>query len=194
VAEFLYKSGSGIRFRRVEAADVPDLIDLKSESWFGTHRVSFVSQASQERWLSALDAEDIHSPRNLVLAAVAGDPEEDVPAPIPRQKHPGLHNVGVFKVLDIDWQSRRASVGWDVYRPYRGEGTGRSLVEAGVAFCFNVLCLHRLQADVLATNRASQKCAEAAGFTKDGLQAKAILRGGKWIDNIIYGIVAPDPE
>ena len=192
--EFLYTHPNGVMFRRVEASDLADLAHLKGESWFGTHRVSLVSDESQERWLTALDAEDVHAPGNIVLVAAFGEPELDIPAPLPRQKHPGLCNIGVFKVLGIDWQSRRASVGWDVYRVYRGEGLGKRLVQAGVDFCFNVLNLHRLQADVLATNNASQKCAEAAGFQKDGVQTKAILRCGRWIDNVIYGIVAPDPE
>lgn len=192
--EHLYTHPNGITLRRVEASDLADLTHLKGESWFGTHRVSLVSEDSQERWLAALDREDIHAPGSLVLIASAGEPELDIPAPLPRQKHSGVHNVGVFKVLSIDWQSRRAAVGWDVYRPYRGEGLGKKLVQAGVDFCFNVLNLHRLQADVLLTNLVSQKCAEAAGFAKDGVQSKAILRCGRWIDNVIYGVLAPDPE
>jgi len=192
--EYLYRHRNGILFRRVNAGDLSDLTDLKNESWFGTHRISFVSADSQRRWLEALDRENVHAPGNLVLVACTDEPADDMPAPAPRPNHAGLSNVGVFKILGIDWQSRRASVGWDIYRPYRGEGLGKNLVEAGIAFCFNVLNLHRLQADVLDTNHASQKCALAAGFIKEGFQPRCILRGGKWIDNVIYGIVAPEPE
>ena len=190
--EYLFQHPNGILLRRVNAGDLSDLTGLKNESWFGTHRVSFVSADSQRRWLEALDREDVHAPGNLVLVACTDEPEGDIPAPSPRPNHAGLNRVGIFKVLSIDWQSRRAAVGWDVYRNYRGEGVGKRLVKAGVDFCFKVLGLHRLQADVLATNMASQKCAEAAGFQRDGLQTKAILRCGEWIDNIIYGVIAPE--
>lgn len=186
-----YTHPNGIAFRRVEASDLPDLTRLKNESWFGTHRVSFVSTSSQEKWLARLDAEDIHTPRNIVLVAIADRPV-DMPSPVPASDDSVSANVGIFKVLDIDWQSRRAAVGWDVYRSHRRKGLGTKIVAAGVGFCFQVIGLHRLQADILVNNIASRKCASEAGFREEGYQPKTILRNGEWIDNIIYGILAPE--
>lgn len=186
--EYLYEH-VGIRFRRVRAPDLADLADLKNESWPSTHRVSLVSGRSQEAWLAALDSEDVHTPRNLVLVAVIGTDETlDIPAPLPRV----AESVGVFKILNVCWQSRRADVGWDVYRLHRGKGLGKLLVKAGVAFCFDALGLHRLQANVLAGNEASRKCAEAVGFIREGYQRRCVFRGGGWIDNVVYGVLAED--
>jgi [ribosomal protein S5]-alanine N-acetyltransferase len=176
----LYKHTSGIALRRVEWSDLGDLKALKDESWFGTHQVTIACDASQEKWLTGLEQEDVHTPKNLVLVA-----SHEVTGRI--------ENIGVFKVFNVCWQSRFASVGWDIYKPYRGRGLGKKLVKIGVDFCFNVLNLHRLQADILLDNLASIRCAEAAGFTKDGFQKKVVLRGGKWIDNFVYGIIAPEP-
>jgi RimJ/RimL family protein N-acetyltransferase len=178
--EYLFKHDNGILFRKIDAADQGDLIDLKNESWFGTHRVSLVSDASQRRWLLDLIAEDIHVPKNLVLVGSIDLPEISGAS------------VGIFKILNIDWQSRLAAVGWDVYKSYRGRGLGKKLVKAGVDFCFGVLNLHRLNAEILDKNVASYKCALAAGFKKEGFQAKAIRRNGEWLDNLLYGIVAEE--
>jgi RimJ/RimL family protein N-acetyltransferase len=184
--EFLYDhTSTRISFRRVGKEDLEDLAALKNESWYGTHRLSLVSESSQARWLEVLDAEDVHTPRNLVLAAV-----RIFPAPTTATKA-GVQTFGVFKILNLDWQSRRAEVGWDVYKPFRNRGLGKKLVKAGEDFCFEVLNLHRLDAQILQTNEASRKCAEAAGFAKEGQQKEAILRQGKWVDNILYGILCP---
>ncbi len=166
----IYTHSSGIGLRKVDACDLEDLLNLKNESWFGTHRLSLVNNINQQKWLESINGENIHCPSNLVLvAAAAGE------------------NVGVYKVLNIDWQSRLADVGWDIYEQHRGKGLGKKLVLAGADFCFGVLNLHRINAQVLETNVVSHKCAQSAGFKKEGHQPKAIWRGGKWVDNIIYG-------
>ena len=180
--EFLYEHPNGIRFRRVARCDLADLSDLKNESWGNTHRVSFVSDATQLKWLERLDTDDVHHPSNLILIAAATD---DMPAPAPLEPV----NVGLFKIQDIDWQSRSACVGWDVYKPHRRQGFGRRIVGAGVDFCFRQLNLHRLRADILITNVASRKCAESAGFVGEGLQKNAVWRDGKWVDSWIYGTI-----
>lgn len=174
MTKFLYNHATGIMFRRLEASDLPDLTALKNESWFGTHRVSFVSDISQQKWLSGLDDEDIHAPRNLVL--VAGIQDTEV-------------NVGIFKVTGIDWQSGSAHVGWDIYKMHRGDGWGKKIVKAGVDFCFDVLNLYRLQAEILQENQRSLACAEAAGFRKEGVQRCAVLRNRKRFDSLVYGIL-----
>lgn len=187
--EYLYTSENGIAFRKVDISDVDDLTDLKNESWFGTHRVSLINKANQNNWLEALNQEDIHTPRNLVL--IAAVPVHEI---LSARVDDSYTKIGVFKILGIDWQSRIGQVGWDIYKAYRGKGFGHNIVKAGVDFCFKVMNLHRVEADILTTNAVSHKCAMAAGFEKEGCKRKSVMRGGKWVDNIIYGMIAPDSQ
>lgn len=169
----LYNHKSGISFKKVNESHLYDLLCLKEESWFGTHRITFSNIENQKTWFQSLCKEDVHAPKNLVLMAY--DEENNI--------------VGVVKILNIDWQNRRAELGWDIFKEFRGRGNGKKIVAAGVACCFEMLNLRRLQADILVTNTASQKCAEAAGFIQEGYQKEVVFRNGKYVDNLIYGIL-----
>ncbi len=169
----LYRHHNGFSFRKLERDQLPFLLSLKNESWFGTHRISILNSDDQERWFESLDS-DSHCPTCLILTAFCG----------------GFPS-GLWKLFNIDWQNRRAEVGWDIYKEYRGRGLGKRLVESGVAFCDDVLNLHRLRAEILVTNEASKKCALAAGFELEGVEKEAILKKGKYVDNLMYGIILP---
>jgi [ribosomal protein S5]-alanine N-acetyltransferase len=160
-----------ITFRRLDKQDLPDLLDLKKESWFGTHTVTLANSYNLETWFEEVSS-NTHCPRNLILVAVIND--------YPR---------GIFKILNIDWQSRRAEVGWDIYEHSRKQGYGKEMVAEGVNYCFNVINLRRLDAQILVNNEASLKCARAAGFIPEGLQRKAIFKNGKYLDNHLFGLL-----
>ena len=171
----LYKY-EDIEFRKADRQDLEDLLELKNESWFGTHTVTLANSISQEKWLESISNET-HSPKNLMLIAeITNDGQK--------------HQIGVFKILHIDWQSRRAEVGWDIYHHFRGKGYGKKIVKAGIEFCFKILNLRRLDAQILANNEASQKCAVQAGFEREGIQKQAIFKLGKYVDNCLYGILS----
>jgi RimJ/RimL family protein N-acetyltransferase len=166
-----------IAFRKADRQDIKNLLELKNESWFGTHTVTFANTISQEKWLEKVSLET-HCPRDLVLIANFSDKAlvNDM-------------DVGVFKILNIDWQNRKAEAGWDIYQEYRGKGYGKKIVEAGVDYAFKMLNLRRLDAQILCTNEASIKCAKHAGFTQEGLQKQAIVKNGEYIDNLLFGVM-----
>lgn len=173
----LYKHENGVMFRKADKNNAKVLLDLKNESHFGTHTVTLANITSQEAWLESISYET-HCPRNLVLMASAEKINQF-----------GIDDFGVLKLFNIDWQSRRAEIGWDVLQEYRRKGYGKRLVGAGVDFAFHLLNLRRLDAQILVTNEASRKCAEAAGFSIEGRQRKAIFKNGEYIDNLILGIL-----
>ena len=167
-----------ITFRKADRQDIKDLLELKNESWFGTHTVTFANTISQEKWLEKISLET-HCPRDLVLIANCTT-ENTV--------FDGGMNIGVFKILNIDWQNRKAEAGWDVYKQYRNKGYGKKLVKDGTEYAFRMLHLRRLDTQILCTNEASIKCAKHAGFTLEGVQKQAILKNGEYIDNLLFGV------
>lgn len=161
-----------VQFFKLTRRDLPLLWKLKQESWPFTHHITITTPEEQEKWFDSLDSHP-HSPRNLVLVA-------DGPVP----------NFGIFKIANIDYISRSADVGWDVFEENRGQGLGKQLVAAGAAYCVQTLNLRRLTAEILATNVISQKCAEHAGFVVEGRKREAIHKQGYYVDSLIYGFLA----
>jgi RimJ/RimL family protein N-acetyltransferase len=170
---FLYTHKNNISFRKADKQDAAKLLELKNESHFGTHTVTLANMTSQEKWLEAI-SEETHCPRNLVL--IASTTRE--------------FDCGIFKLLNIDWQSRRAEAGWDIFHECRGKGLGKRLVKAGVDFAFEILNLRRLDAQILATNEKSLKCAQAAGFEVEGTQRSAIFKKDRYVDNLLLGVLS----
>lgn len=158
--------------RKLQRKDLELLQNLKSESWFATHTVAFVNDEDQNRWFDSLD-QNVGNPRNLMLIAVhRNDP------------------VGIYKISSIEWVNRTADVAWDIFKTHRGCGLGKKIVAAGAQFCFQMLNLRRLDAEILETNLPSQKCAEAAGFVKEGCKRKAVHSreaGDRFVDSFVYG-------
>ncbi len=172
----------GIYLRKVSEDDLELLLVLKSESWFGTHNITIANMADQKRWFDSLPT-SVHTPDKLFMMAEIDNNQGTTYKPM-------LMPVGTFKITPIDWFNRKAAVAWDVLKEYRGHGYGKKVVQTGCKFCFEVLNLHRLSADILVTNAASIKCAEAAGFKLEGKEVDSVLRNGKYIDSLRYGLIA----
>jgi RimJ/RimL family protein N-acetyltransferase len=169
-----------IELCKLEEHDLRFLRDLKRDSWQSTHQVTLTSIEDQRQWfLSTLD-HNIHSPRDLILMA--------------RTKVALLSNtkVGIFKIFGVDYVNSTADVGWDLFKEFRGKGLGKQLVNAGSAFCFDILALRRLTAEILDNNPASIKCAENAGFVLEGRKRQAVHRLGNYPDSLIYGSLVSD--
>jgi len=118
----LYKY-EDIEFRKADRQDLKDLLELKNESWFGTHTVTLANSISQEKWLESISTET-HSPKDLMLIAEIIKTTTDDYKPEQYKQQ-----IGVFKILHIDWQNRRAEAGWDIYHHFRGKGYGKKIVK-----------------------------------------------------------------
>lgn len=163
----------GVILRKLAREDLPTLLELKSESWETTHHVTIANMEDQERWFDSLD-NNVHTPRNLMLMAHS-----------PKVVKP----FGIYKISEIDWANRNCFAAWDVFKEFRGKKLGKPLVVAGTAFCFHVLNLWRVGCEILETNIASQKCAEAAGFQREGLKRESVAKLGKYINSDVYGVL-----
>jgi len=167
----MYKHTNNVSFRKADIKDAGNLLILKNDSHYSRHTITFANLSTQEKWIESI-SQETHCPRNLVLIASIEDAE-----------------FGIFKLFNIDWQSRRAEAGWDIFEQFRGQHKGKKLTKAGVDFAFNIINLRRLDAEILANNERSLKCAISAGFEVEGCQKKAIFKNNIYIDNLMLGII-----
>jgi ribosomal-protein-alanine N-acetyltransferase len=81
--------------------------------------------------------------------------------------------------------------GW-VGRSYSGSGLALRALRVGLAFAFDKLRLHRVEAATLPENRNSNHLLEFVGFKIEGFAKSYGKIDGRWRDHVLWGIVAPD--
>lgn len=71
----------------------------------------------------------------------------------------------------------------------RGQGLGREVTRLVVSWGFDVLGLHRIQLEVLASNSRAINCYLACGFRHEGVRREAELYPDGWKDFILMGLL-----
>ena len=171
----MYKHKNGIMLKKLERGQLDMLKMLKDESWFGTHNIAIVNMDDQYKWFDSLD-----NRKNIVMIAYDTLHENKI--------------VGLYKIWNIDWMNRKYDEAMDVFSWERGKGYGYTVLEAGVAFGFEILNINRQDAEVLETNTASLKVHKKNGFTIEGLKRKAIWKPGGYVNSVVLGITREDWE
>jgi RimJ/RimL family protein N-acetyltransferase len=72
---------------------------------------------------------------------------------------------------------------------FRGRGLGREVTRLIVDWAFEVLGVHRIQLEVLATNRRAIDCYLACRFRQEGIRREAQLYPDGWKDFILMGLL-----
>ncbi|UUT35007.1 GNAT family N-acetyltransferase [Microbacterium elymi] len=62
----------------------------------------------------------------------------------------------------------------------------------GVAYAFGQLGLHRIQAETVPENTASQKVLQRNGFTQYGLAPRYLKIDGQWRDHVMFQLLRDD--
>lgn len=84
---------------------------------------------------------------------------------------------------------RRYEIGFFVGKKYWNKGIATNAIKEAVKFGFRKLNLHKILGDNDSDNPASGKAMEKAGFKLEGRLKKHRLKGGKFIDVLIWGII-----
>jgi [ribosomal protein S5]-alanine N-acetyltransferase len=81
------------------------------------------------------------------------------------------------------------SVGYWVAQSANGRGLATAAVRDVIEVAFGQLGLHRIQAETLLHNFASQRVLERNGFVRIGLAPNYLKIAGRWQDMILYQVV-----
>jgi ribosomal-protein-alanine N-acetyltransferase len=90
--------------------------------------------------------------------------------------------------------TQSATLGYWIGRPYAGQGLMSDAVQAALAFAFDHLRLHRVEAACLPANAASIRLLEKTGFQREGFARRYLCINGMWQDHFLYAIVEDDPR
>src|SRR3954469_13609670 len=120
---------------------------------------------------------DRRSGRELTLAVVDSD---------------GGELLGSCGLARFDWQDRKVEVGYWVAAAARQRGVGSRSTGLLSRWALSSLGMDRVELLVNPMNEASQKLAERAGFTREGLLRAYRRRKGEREDLIMFSLLARD--
>lgn len=167
-----YDHKDGISFRKLTRDDLGLLLDLKEESWWGTHTFCFSNMDDQGKWYDRIS----NSSNDLVMMACTDHC-------IPR-------TIGICVLTDIDWISRSLTIGGSIMKESRSPEITIPAFSAGVDFAFEMLNMRRLNAEILASNIPVTKIDIGhLGFQIEGRKREAVHKCGRYYDSIVLGLL-----
>lgn len=152
-------------------------------------------------WLAELVS---HPDVSAFLAAVRPSTPEAILAEIERaEREPEGFGVLVIEERGeprgtVTWErvNRRSGIasisGLALDPRARGRGIAALALELLVAELLGARGLHRVQAEVYGFNERGAAVVERAGFVREGVRRSAYWRDGRWVDGILFGLIAED--
>jgi ribosomal-protein-alanine N-acetyltransferase len=86
------------------------------------------------------------------------------------------------------------SVGYWVSEELNGRGLATAALAHIKAIAFEELGMHRLQAETLLHNIASQRVLQRNGFRRYGLAPAYLNIAGRWQDHLMFQVINPTPH
>ncbi len=106
-------------------------------------------------------------------------------------EHAGLL-AGTCTLGGIDWENRRAEVGFALARACWGQGLMPDALRVLIGHAFGPLNLHRIEADVDPRNEASVRLLEKLGFRREGYLRERYFKDGEIQDSVFLGLLRGD--
>ncbi|WP_111683018.1 GNAT family N-acetyltransferase [Winogradskyella tangerina] len=163
--------GQHIYLRALEPEDLDFVYEIENEMSFWALSDT---QAPYSRFLIKQYLEnakqDIYEAKQLRLAICTNDD----------------NTIGLIDVFDYNVKNKRAGIGIlikDV--PNRNQGFGKEALQLLVDYCFEVLHLHQVFANISEDNQASLKLFENNGFEKIGLKKDWSFNGQNFSNEYI---------
>ncbi len=168
----MYDHKSGIQLRKVTKEDLPELLALKNESWWGTHGTLIANPDDQLQWYETF------SDRELCVIGM----KDSAP-------------VGVGYYSNIDWVNQTMSVSGSMFKASRTAPLISASYAAGLDFVFEILNMFRVNAEVLECNVVAQRIhIQHLGFKVEGCRRKAVYKSGRYYDSILLGLLREEWE
>jgi ribosomal-protein-alanine N-acetyltransferase len=94
--------------------------------------------------------------------------------------------IGTCGLYNLQAQHRKAEIGYWLLPHYWGQGMMRLTLETVLAYGFEKLNLHRIEAYVETENAASGALLQKLGFQQEGTLRDAEIKHGRFISLDIY--------
>lgn len=100
--------------------------------------------------------------------------------------------IGIFQVRELEPGFGSAEWGFAIGSPFWGTGAFPEGAELVLAFVFETLGVHRLEARCAVPNGRGNGALLKIGAVQEGVLRKSFLRNGHYLDQVLYAIVEDD--
>ena len=100
--------------------------------------------------------------------------------------------VGMVGLHGVDWANRRTSIGYWLAGRARGRGVMTASARALVDFAVHDLELNRVEIRCGVDNVSSRAIAGRLGFRLEGTARQDMLLNGRYVDLVIYAVLASE--
>ena len=172
----MYQHKDGIFLRKVSEDDLYDLLKLKNESWWGTHNAPILNREDQDEWYKNIPDNQL-----VMIACEKSGSVTNCDSTV---------KVGVAIYSEIDHLNRTCNLSGSVFKERRNSVSVKNAFSAGLDFAFEMLNMHRVQAEVLECNLAAQKLeVQHLQFRVEGRRRKSVYKCGVYFDSVMLGIL-----
>ena len=102
--------------------------------------------------------------------------------------------VGVLGFHRVDWDNRSTSIGYWIAEPSQRRGTVTQAVRALIEHAFRTWTLNRVEIRAGVDNVRSRAIPGRLGFKEEGVLRQAERIGDRYVDHVVYGMLAADRE
>jgi ribosomal-protein-alanine N-acetyltransferase len=173
----MYLQGNQIYLRYFRDGDEYELVDfhIRNRDYFTQYSASREEQyftAFYQRQLINMFAEDRLEDSRYCLGVYL------------KQTH---QLIGVISLSDVArGPLQSAYLGYCLDQVHAGKGYTSEAVRLTIAYAFDLLYLHRIEAGIMPANIASQRVLEKNRFENEGLCKKNIKINGQWEDHYLF--------
>lgn len=100
--------------------------------------------------------------------------------------------AGVIGFHSVDWVNRSTSIGYWLARPHRGKGLMTASVRALTDHAISVWELNRVEIEAAVANARSRAIPERLGYREEGTLREAERVGDRYLDSVLYAVLAAD--
>lgn len=97
--------------------------------------------------------------------------------------------LGIIGYYRIQPENHRAEIGYMLFPDFHGKGIISEALKRLIAYGFDDLKLHSIEAVIDPENAASEKVLQKCGFVKEAHLKEAEFYEGKFLDKVIYSLL-----
>lgn len=84
-------------------------------------------------------------------------------------------------------------LGYKIDKEFEGQGLMKEALQFSTRYCFEIMQIHRIQANYIPSNFRSGILLEKLGFVKEGFAKNYLFIDGDWQDHVLTSLTNPDP-
>lgn len=99
--------------------------------------------------------------------------------------------LGVIGYVSMNEGAHRSEVGYVMHQGHLRKGFAKEALQAVLAYGFDVMNLHSVEAIIRPENTASIRLVESLGFVREAYFRDYVFHEGKYLDEAVYSFIKP---